>query len=87
MTCYFPDLVSDFDWLKLASSNQKHVVTRVMIGHDQYGISVHISQSSFRGETSGGFAIYRLFAQAIVKARQKRVKSFTVCQCFLKLSF
>ena len=46
MTCYFPVLVSDFDWLKLASSNQKHVVTRVVIRHDQYGISVHISQSS-----------------------------------------
>ena len=46
MTCYFPVLVSDFDWLKLASSNQKHIVTRVVIRHDQYGISVHISQSS-----------------------------------------
>lgn len=69
MTCYFPDLGSDFDWLKLASSNQKHVVTRVVIRHDQYGVSVNISQSSFRGETSGGVAIYRLFAQAIVKER------------------
>ena len=69
MTCYFPDLGSDFDWLKLASSNQKHVVTRVVIRHDQYGISVNISQSSFRGETSGGVVIYRLFAQAIVKER------------------
>ena len=69
MTCYFPDLGNDFDWLKLASSNQKHVVTRVVILHDQHGISVHISQSSFRGETSGGVAIYRLFAQAIVKER------------------
>ena len=69
MTCYFPDLGSDFDWLKLASSNQKHVVTRVVIRHDQYGISVNISQSSFRGETSGGVAIYWLFAQAIVKER------------------
>ena len=69
MTCYFPDLGSDFDWLKLASSNQKHVVTRVVIRHDQYGISVNISQSSFRGKTSGGVAIYRLFAQAIVKER------------------
>ena len=69
MTCYFPDLGSDFDWLKLTLSNQMHVVTRVVIRHDQYGISVHISQSSFRGETSGGVAIYRLFAQAIVKER------------------
>ena len=69
MTCYFPDLVSDFDWLKLASSNQKPVVTRVVIRDDQYGTSVHISQSSFRGETSGDFAIYQLFAQAIVKER------------------
>ena len=69
MTCYFPDLGSDFDWLKLASSNQKHVVTRVVIRHDQYGISVNISRSSFRGETSGGVAIFRLFAQAIVKER------------------
>ena len=44
-------------------------MTRVVIRHDQYGISVNISQSSFRGETSGGVAIYWLFAQAIVKER------------------
>lgn len=44
-------------------------MTRVVIRHDQYGISVNISQSSFRGEASGGVAIYRLFAQAIVKER------------------
>ena len=44
-------------------------MTRVVIRHDQYGISVNISQSSFRRETSGGVAIYWLFAQAIVKER------------------
>ena len=30
----------------------------------KYGISVLVSQTSFRGETSGGIARYRLFSQA-----------------------
>ena len=41
------------------SSTQIFVVTR-----HQYGISALVSQTSFRGETSGGVAKCRLFSQA-----------------------
>ena len=55
MTCYYPDLVSAFDWScrvgnlfqPIGSTTQIWVVTR-----DQYGISALVSQTSFRGETS-----------------------------------
>ena len=30
----------------------------------KYGVSVLVSQTSFRGEASGGIARYRLFSQA-----------------------
>ena len=36
---------------------------------DQYGISALVSQTSFRGETSGGVVICRLFSQAKATAR------------------
>ena len=65
MTLPYPDLGGASDWLKenfkpIRSSTQIWVVTR-----HQYGISVLISQTSFRGETSGDFAKCRLFSQAI----------------------
>ena len=46
------------------ATNQKHYPN---LGGDasQYGISAFASQTSFRGETSGGFAKCRLFSQAI----------------------
>ena len=53
MTRPYPDLGGASDWLKenfkpIISTTQIWVVTR-----HQYGISVLISQTSFRGETSG----------------------------------
>ena len=55
------------DWLKqislavrpIRSTTQIWVVTR-----HQYGISALVSQTSFRGETSGSVAKCRLFSQA-----------------------
>ena len=44
-------------------TTQVRVVTR-----HQYGISVLVSQTSFRGETSGGVAKCRLFSQATLSA-------------------
>ena len=67
MTCHYPDLGSASDWLKLISfavptirsTTQIWLVTR-----HQYRVSAVISQTSFRGETSGGDAKCRLFCQA-----------------------
>ena len=69
MTRQYPDLGSASDWLNrisqaarpIRSTTQIWVLTR-----HQYGISTLISQTSFRGETSGGVAKCRLFSQATV---------------------
>ena len=71
MTLHFPDLVSASDWScsevnflqPIRSTTQIRVVTG-----NQYGISVLVSQTSFRGETSGGVAKCRLFSQPILAA-------------------
>ena len=67
MARHYPDLGYAFDLLKqisdaarpIRSSSQIWVVTR-----HQYGISTLVSQMSFRGETSGGAAKYRLCIKA-----------------------
>ena len=67
MTRHYPDLGTASDWSCLVgnllqpirSTTQISVVTR-----HQYGISTLISQTSFRGETSGGVAKCCLFCQA-----------------------
>ena len=67
MTRHYPDLGSASDWsyrkgkllLPIKSTTQIRAVTR-----RQYGISALVSQTSFRGETSGGVAKCRLFSQA-----------------------
>ena len=68
MTRRYPDVGSASDWLKqishaarpIRSANQFWVVAR-----HQYGISALVSQTSFRGDTSGGVVRCRLFSQAI----------------------
>ena len=42
-------------------TNQKHYPD---LASDTYGISVLVSQITFRGETVGGISKYRLFSQA-----------------------
>ena len=67
MTCHNLDLDSASDWLKqisfatrpIRSTAQIWVVTR-----HQYGISVVVSQTSFREETSGTVVKCRLISQA-----------------------
>ena len=69
MTRHYPDLGSASDWLNqishaarpIRSTTQIWVVTR-----HQYGISALVSQTSFRGETSGDVAKCRLFSQATI---------------------
>ena len=76
MTCHHPELGSASDWSSrvgnllqlIRSTIQTWVVTR-----HQYGISVLVSQTSFRGETSGGVAKCRLFSQA------KHYDAFAFC--------
>ena len=85
MTRHYPDLGSASDWLNqishaarpIRSTTQIWVVTR-----HQYGISAHVSQMSFRGETRGGIAKCRLFSQAkafqvdyFLRIREKNLKS------------
>ena len=66
---HYPGLGSASDWLcnvgnllrPIRSTFQIWVVTR-----HQYGISALISQTSFRGETSGGDSKCGLFSQATI---------------------
>ena len=70
MTHHYPDLDSASDWLKQIShvarpikgTTQIFVVTR-----HQNGISALVSQTSFRGETSGSVVKCRLFSHAGLK--------------------
>ena len=67
MTRHYPDLGSVSEWSQgvgsllqpIRSTTQIWVMTR-----HQYGISVLVSQTSFRGETVGCVAKRRLFSQA-----------------------
>ena len=67
MTCHYQDLGSASDWLRqilraarpIRNTTQIWVLTR-----HQCGISVLVSQTSFREETVGGVAKCRLFSQA-----------------------
>ena len=51
---------------KFASTNQKHYTQIRVVTRHQYGISALVSQTSFRGETSGSRVKCRLFSQAII---------------------
>ena len=72
MWCHYPDLGPACFWLvenllHPIRSNQKCYPN---LGSDtsrhQYGVSALVSQTSFGGETSGGFAKCRLFSQATI---------------------
>ena len=53
-------------------TNQKSTTQIWVVTRHQYGISAFVSQTSFRGETSGGVAKCQLFSQA--KLGQLRVE-------------
>ena len=74
----FPDLVSSSDWScnegNLLQAIRSTTQIRVVTDH-QYGISVLVSQTIFRGETSGGVAKCWLFCQPILSAvKKKKIK-------------
>ena len=67
MTRHYPDLGRTSDWSNQISNAARPIrsttQTRVVTRH-QHGFSALVSQTSFRGETSGGVAKCRLFSQA-----------------------
>ena len=71
MTFHFPDLVSTSDW-SCGESNFLQLIKRTtqirVVTRHQYGISVLVSQTSFRGETSGAVVKCWLFSQPILLA-------------------
>ena len=85
MTCHNLDLDSASDWLRqicfaarpIKSTTQIWVVTR-----HQYGISEVVSQTSFRGETSGTVAKSRLISQAnpvhVTVKKKKRLQTIEI---------
>ena len=67
MTRHYPDLGSASDWLNQISHVARpiRITTQIWVmTRHRYGISALVSQTSFRGETSGGVAKCRLFSQA-----------------------
>ena len=63
MTPCFPDLGFTSDWSCRTSTNQKHYPNIWVLMLHQWGISALVSQTSFRGEISGGVLKCRLFSQ------------------------
>ena len=56
LTCFYPDLCSAFDWLKEISLTPRPIRNTaqiLVVTCHQYGISALVSQTSFRGKTSG----------------------------------
>ena len=67
MTRHHPDLESTFDWLKQISHTARPIksITQIwVVTRHQYGISALISQTLFRGETTGDVAKCRLVSRA-----------------------
>ena len=71
MTCHYPDLGSASDWLKQipreeSVSERRSSVFLCYAGYFRYDQRIYalVCQSSFRGETSGCVAKFRLFSEA-----------------------
>ena len=76
MTRHYSDLGSASDWLKQISHAAQPIRSTTQIWGEmrhQYGISALVSQTSFRGQISGGVAKCRLFSQG---------RNLTVIICF-----
>ena len=84
MTCHNPDLDSASDWLRQISFAARPIrsTTQIwVVSRHQYGISVVVSQTSFRGETSGSVAKCRLISQANsvhVTVKKKRLQTIEI---------
>ena len=71
VTRLYPDLGCAFDWFKQISHPAQPIrsTTQIwVVTHHRYGISTLISQSLFRGETSGSIVKFQLLSQAIIRA-------------------
>ena len=82
MTRHYSDLGTASDWTKQISSAVRPIrtITQIwVVTRHQYGISALVSQTSFRGETSGGVAKCRLFSQSILLFVTRNLYQF---QCF-----
>ena len=67
MTYHYPVLGGTLDWLKQISYAARPIRSTAkiwVVTRHQYGISVLVSQTSFRGETTAGVAKCRLFSKA-----------------------
>ena len=67
MTSHYTELGSAFDWLKQVSVAARPIRSTNLIQaviRYQNGISVLVSQTSFRGETGVGFVRFHRFSQA-----------------------
>ena len=80
MTHHYQDLGSASDWPEISlNPNQKHYPW------NRYEISVLVSQTSFRGETSGGFTKCQLISQAYAYSPQQRLRSRGTWRIFDRL--
>ena len=87
MTRHYSDLGSASDWMKQISPAVRPIRTITQISVvtcHQYGISALVSQTSFRGETSGGVAKCRLFSQSISLFVTRNLYQF---QCFFYIPY
>ena len=78
MTSHYPDLGSTSDWLKQISRVAEPIrrTTEIwVVKRHQYGISLLVSQTSFREETSGDSAKSRLFSQVMFVSPPKSCDS------------
>ena len=83
MTCHYPGLGSTFDWLKQISHVAQLIrgTTQIWIRmHHQYGISVLISQMSFRRETRSGAPKCQLFSWASCLGVSESYFFLSVCR-------
>ena len=81
MTSHYPDLGSTSDWLKQISRAAEPIrrTTEIwVVTRHQYGISLLVSQTSFREETSGDSAKSRLFSQVMFVSPPKSCDSWRV---------
>jgi len=69
MTRHYPDVGGAYDWSGREGNLLQSIrcTTQIwVVTNNQYGISVLISQTSFRGETNGSVVKCRLFSEANV---------------------
>ena len=87
MTCYYPDLGGASDWLKQISIAAQPIRSTTLISvviRNQYEICAFVSQTSFRGETSGEVAQCGLFyktknVQNVLDLSQESGEKYIYC--------